>query len=186
MSEEKILGKYNTQEDFIAGHIELQKAFDGKSNFEKKYNETLVAPESYQAEGELNAMPDDFIQSQAAKAKSLNLNQTQFEKFATANFSAIDNTPKPEVTEELKSYVKDLGLTENIINNMNQEDVEKLEAKRQTSLNTNIGVTSSSSGSPRTQEDIAEAYREFMAFSHSSPSPAKEAAFNKWKALLRN
>ena len=170
----KILGRFENHKELEKAYRELETSYSKKQNWEKKYNEDLNIPENY---------------LKSDNAKKLNLNQSQFVKYAqelhNKNLEIQKQKESEKVTldDNLATYLKnELGLTEHIISSLNKEDVKVYENKLQESLNTNSSVNNSYH-TINTNTSRKKAYRELKNAELTGDRALIDEKFDIWNKL---
>lgn len=185
----KILGRFENHKELEKAYRELETSYSKKQNWEKKYNEDLNIPENYLKSDDISDIDDDFLQSISDNAKKLNLNQSQFVKYAqelhNKNLEIQKQKESEKVTldDNLATYLKnELGLTEHIISSLNKEDVKVYENKLQESLNTNSSVNNSYH-TINTNTSRKKAYRELKNAELTGDRALIDEKFDIWNKL---
>jgi len=186
MSEDKKLyaGKYNSIEELEEGYKEVAASFDKRSNYETKFNELsdkYKVPDEYDAKGDLLDADKDFLRETAEEAKSNNLTQDQFDKFALKRYKKVKadlekEEQRPKADEKLTTYLKDkVGMTDGLIGQLSKEDIQSFSDKRIDSLNTNTNVYNSSSTTQPVDKDAL--YKTFKRLDKGTDRLAADKAY---------
>lgn len=108
-------GKFKTIEELEAGYNNAAKVYQDNEDLKRKYDETIKVPDDYQVPSEVRLHDDDVAQLKQT-AKNSGLTQSQFEKLALAQTSAVQS--KLDSFENAKKEVgaDNINLLQDFIN----------------------------------------------------------------------
>ena len=134
-SQENILyaNRFKSVEAMESSYLELEKSFSQKSQFESKYNEVKdykdkyeelsiksSVPDEYTASGKLLEIEEAELRALAEEAKGYNMTQDQFDKWSNRRIEdkSANKREPVEISDDLKKYLADSGMSENLINSL--------------------------------------------------------------------
>ena len=190
--------RFKSAEAMESSYLELEKSFSQKAQFESKYNEVKdykdkyeelsiksSVPDEYTASGKLLEIEEAELRALAEEAKGYNMTQDQFDEWSNRRIEdkSANKREPVEISDDLKKYLADSGMSENLINSFDAKDVEHYEARRQKSLDSNTNVTGGTGQLRTTQQVKRELYAKFKAVEKMGGRAADDAWNNYQQAL---